>query len=165
VLELQMHYTANGSAVTDRTSVGMVFAKEPPATVVHATSFINAQFTIPAGAADYSVTADAEFLEDATIWGLLPHTHVRGTRWMYILALPDGSQQPLLSVPTYDFNWQTFYMLKNPVAVPKGSRIVSTAWYDNSTRNRSNPDATIPVSWGEQTWEEMQYTGVLYSSR
>jgi hypothetical protein len=51
------------------------------------------------------------------------------------------------------------------VAVPKGSRIVSTAWYDNSTRNRSNPDATIPVSWGEQTWEEMQYTGVLYSSR
>jgi hypothetical protein len=84
---------------------------------------------------------------------------------MYILALPDGSQQPLLSVPTYDFNWQTFYMFKNPVAVPKGSRIVSTAWYDNSTRNRSNPDATIPVSWGEQTWEEMQYTGVLYSSR
>ena len=164
-LELQMHYTANGTAATDRTSVGMVFAKEPPATVVRASNFINAQFTIPAGASDYSVTADVEFLQDATIWGLLPHTHVRGTRWLYTVKLPDGSEQPLLSVPKYDFNWQTFYMFKNPVAVPKGSKIVSTAWYDNSTRNRSNPDATTAVSWGDQTWEEMQYTGVLYSSR
>ena len=165
VIELQMHYTANGTAVTDRTSVGMVFAKEAPATVIRAAAFINAQFTIPAGAPDYSVTADIEFVEDAAIWGLLPHTHVRGSRWAYTIKLPDGTERPLLSVPKYDFNWQTFYMFKEPVAVPKGSRIVSTAWYDNSTRNRSNPDATIAVKWGDQTWEEMQYTGLLYSSR
>ena len=30
VLELQMHYTANGKAGTDRTRIGMIFAKEPP---------------------------------------------------------------------------------------------------------------------------------------
>ena len=90
---------------------------------------------------------------------------MRGTRWSYVLELPDGTTKPLLNVPRYDFNWQTYYMFKEPIAVPAGARIVSSAWYDNSARNRSNPDPTIDVKWGDQTWEEMQYTGVLYSSR
>ena len=47
--------------------------------------------------------------------------------------------------------------------MPKGARIVSTAWYDNSAANKSNPDPTSAVKWGDQTWEEMQYTGILYS--
>ena len=66
---------------------------------------------------------------------------------------------------SYDFNWQTYYLFKEPLQVPKGARIVSTAWYDNSTANRSNPDPTIEVHWGDQTWEEMQYTGILLSAR
>jgi hypothetical protein len=164
-IELQMHYTANGTAVSDQTRVGMIFAKEPPATTIRASNFINAQFTIPAGASDYSVSTNLEFAQEATLWGLLPHTHVRGVRWQYTLALPDGTERPLLSVPKYDFNWQTFYMFKEPVAIPRGARILSTAWYDNSARNRSNPDPTVAVRWGDQTWEEMQYTGILYSAR
>jgi hypothetical protein len=165
VLELQMHYTANGTATSDRTRVGMVFAKEPPSSEIRASQFINAQFTIPAGAADHAVSTAVEFAADATVWGLLPHTHVRGTRWQYTLVLPDGSSRSLLSVPKYDFNWQTYYMFREPVVVPKGGRIESTAWYDNSSRNRANPDPTVPVRWGDQTWEEMQYTGILYSAK
>lgn len=45
--------------------------------------------------------------------------------------------------------------------MPTGARLVSTAWYDNSAENPSNPDAKINVQWGDQTWEEMQYTGFL----
>jgi mono/diheme cytochrome c family protein len=164
-IELQLHYTANGTAGTDRTKVGMVFAKQPPTHEVRAGQFVNAQFTIPPGASDHEVRTDVEFLQDATLWGLFPHTHVRGKRWSYSLMLPNGTDQPLLSVPKYDFNWQTYYMFKEPIQIPKGARIVSTAWYDNSARNRSNPDPTMPVRWGDQTWEEMQYTGVLYSAR
>ena len=55
--------------------------------------------------------------------GLFPHTHVRGKRWSYTLELPDGTKRPLLSVPKYDFNWQTYYMFSEPIAVPKGARI------------------------------------------
>ena len=54
-------------------------------------------------------------------------------------------------------------MFKEPIAVPKGSRLASSAWYDNSEANRSNPDPKITVKWGDQTWEEMQYTGLLFS--
>jgi hypothetical protein len=158
-----VHYTANGTAGTDRSKVGLIFAKEPPPEEIRPAQFINARFTIPAGAMDHQVTTDVTFLQDATLRGLFPHTHVRGKRWSYVLELPDGTKRPLLSVPRYDFNWQTYYMFREPITVPKGARIVSTAWYDNSAANRSNPDPTMAVKWGDQTWEEMQYTGILFS--
>jgi hypothetical protein len=139
LLHLQVHYTANGTAGTDRSKVGLVFAKEAPGEEMRASQFLNARFTIPPGAVDHEVTTDVTFLQDATIRGLFPHTHVRGKRWSYTLELPDGTKKPLLSVPKYDFNWQTYYMFREPIAVPKGARIVSTAWYDNSTANKSNP--------------------------
>jgi hypothetical protein len=164
-LELQMHYTATGTAGSDRTKVGLRFAKQPPAQEIHPAEFINAQFTIPAGAADQQVDTEVSFLEDATIWGLFPHTHVRGKRWSYTLVMPDGTKRVVLSVPKYDFNWQTYYMFKEPLQVPRGARIIASAWYDNSAANRSNPDPTADVRWGNQTWEEMHYTGVLYSVR
>ena len=66
-------------------------------------------------------------------------------------------------MPRYDFNWQTYYMFAEPLQVPKGARMLSTAWYDNSVGNRSNPDPGILVKWGDQTWEEMQYTGILFT--
>jgi hypothetical protein len=163
VIELQMHYTANGTAGTDRSKVGLLFAKEPPTSEIFATQFLNGQFTIPAGAADHQVDTDIGFRQDITLWGVFPHTHVRGKRWNYVLEMPDGTKKPLLSVPKYDFNWQTYYMFKEPLEIPKGSRIHSSAWYDNSAANRSNPDPTAAVRWGDQTWEEMQYTGLLLS--
>jgi len=163
VIELQMHYTTNGEAGTDRTKVGFKFADGPAAREVRPSQFLNAAFTLPAGAQDTSVDADVEFLQDATVWGLFPHTHLRGKKWEYKLVLPDGTSKTILSVPKYDFNWQTYYMFKQPLQVPKGAKIVSTAWYDNSATNLSNPDPKVDVKWGDQTWEEMQYTGIMFS--
>ena len=165
VLHFQMHYTSNGKAGTDRSKVGLVFAKQPPATEMRATAFFNAQLVIPPGAMDQAVSTEVTFAQDATVWGLFPHTHVRGKRWSYALVMPDGTSKTVLSVPKYDFNWQTYYFFKEPLEVPKGARLVSTAWYDNSAANRFNPDPKIEVHWGDQTWEEMQYTGILYAAR
>jgi hypothetical protein len=165
VIELQMHYTTNGKAASDRTKVGIIFSKDPSAREVRVTHFYNGQFVIPAGSPDTRVDADISFVGDATVWGIFPHTHVRGKKWEYVLELPDGTRKPILSVPKYDFNWQTYYMFKEPLEVPKGSRLLSSAWYDNSPGNKSNPDPQADVKWGDQTWEEMQYTGLLYSAR
>jgi len=144
---------------------GQSFAKQPPATEMRATAFFNAQLVIPPGAMDQAVSTEVTFAQDATVWGLFPHTHVRGKRWSYALVMPDGTSKTVLSVPKYDFNWQTYYFFKEPLQVPKGARLVSTAWYDNSAANRFNPDPRIEVHWGDQTWEEMQYTGILYAAR
>ena len=66
-------------------------------------------------------------------------------------------------MPKYDFNWQTDYIFKQPLKLPKGTKLHATAWYDNSPSNKSNPDPTKDVWWGDQTWEEMMFTGLTYS--
>jgi Copper type II ascorbate-dependent monooxygenase, C-terminal domain len=165
IIELQMHYTTMGEATSDRTKVGLVFATEPSPLEVRAGQFINAVFTLPAGAANVEVSTDVDFVQDATVWGIFPHTHLRGKKWDYKLVLPTGETKTILSVPKYDFNWQTYYMFKEPLQIPKGARIISTAWYDNSPGNKFNPNPKVDVGWGDQTWEEMQYTGLLYSSK
>jgi len=163
VIELQVHYTAFGEAVSDRTRVGLTFAKDPAPREVRATNFLNAQLVLPAGAKDVRVDADISFVADATIWGIFPHTHLRGTRWQYELQLPDGTKKIILDVPHYDFQWQTYYMFAKPLEIPAGAKLVSSAWYDNSAGNKNNPDPKVEVHWGDQTWEEMQYTGLMYS--
>ena len=76
------------------------------------------------------------------------------------LGLTLAESKTILAVPRYDFNWQTYYVFKEPLQAPKGAKLVSTAWYDNSAANKSNPDPKVDVHWGEQTWEEMQFTAL-----
>jgi Copper type II ascorbate-dependent monooxygenase, C-terminal domain len=163
VLTFQMHYTAHGHEMKDRTKVGFRFAKQAPDEQIYASQFVNGMFTLPAGSKDVAVPAEIGARAPIRVWGLMPHTHLRGTRWQYKLEKPDGTSEVILDVPHYDFNWQTYYMFDKPLEVPAGGKITSMAWYDNSASNKSNPDPTKDVKWGDQTWEEMQYTGLLFS--
>jgi len=163
-LVFQMHYTANGSATTDRTRIGVKFAKSKPEHEVRFTALINGALHIPAGASDYRVDSEMTVNRDVTVWSMLPHTHVRGKRWTYEVTYPDGRTDTVLAVPRYDFNWQTEYVFKEPLKLPKGSKLHATAWYDNSKNNPSNPDPTQDVWWGDQTWEEMMFTGIAYTA-
>ena len=163
IIELQMHYTTTGQAGADRTRVGLTMSTEPSPREVRAQHFMNMGMRVPAGASDVAVSTDLEFLQDATVWGIFPHTHLRGKRWAYTLELPNGEKKSILSVPKYDFNWQTYYVFTEPLQVPKGSKIVSTAWYDNSAANKNNPNPKVDVLWGDQTWQEMQYSGITYT--
>jgi len=151
----QMHYTPNGKAATDRTEVGFVFADGPPKAEIVTASALNDNFAIPPGAFDYEVRSEYVFPADAQILTLFPHSHLRGVRWLYELAYPDGSTGPLLSVPQYNFNWQLFYDLETPLEVPRGTKLLATAWYDNSEGNPANPDPSATVHFGEQTFDEM----------
>ena len=162
-LVFQVHYTATGTAAADTSMVGMILADQPAHREMRADQFLNPAFEIPAGAADARVDSMIEFTEGAEIFAILPHTHLRGKRWEYRLTYPDGRTERVLSVPNYDFDWQTYYVLEQPLVVPKGTKFEASAWYDNSAANKANPDPSVPVRWGDQTWEEMQYTGIYYS--
>jgi hypothetical protein len=163
VLTFQVHYTTNGTPATDRSSIGFLFARQPVTTEVKTAAMINARFMIPPGDGNYAVESGLEFIEDVTIYNLTPHTHLRGKSWEYRVTYPDGRSEVILSVPRYDFNWQTDYQFATPLKLPKGSKLQAVAHYDNSKQNKANPDPTQPVYWGDQTWEEMQYTGFNYS--
>ena len=162
-LVLQMHYTSYGKETTDRTRIAVKYATQPPATQLRWASLQNGGLHILAGAADSRVDAEMTLGADITMWSMLPHTHVRGIRWIYDATYPDGRKETLLSVPGYDFNWQTDYVFTQPLKLPKGTKIHATAWYNNSPSNKSNPDPTKDVWWGDQTWEEMMFTGLTFS--
>ena len=158
----QIHYTPTGEPTTDRSRIGMEFADQPPEHELRFGQILNPYFEIAAGEANHRVAALVEFTEDTEVYALFPHSHLRGKRWEYELVYADGRREPVLSVSAYDFNWQIYYQFEEPLRVPKGTRLEASAWYDNSEANKANPDPTAAVRWGEQTWEEMHYTGITY---
>lgn len=152
----QMHYTPNGTAQQDLSSIGLIFAK--PADVkreVITQKAANTNFRIPPGDSNYQVEANYRFEEDAAMLALFPHMHLRGKAFRYTAHYPDGREETLLNVPRYDFNWQNAYAFAEPKPMPAGTRIHCVAHFDNSKDNWANPDPTKTVKWGDQTWEEM----------
>ena len=162
-LVFQMHYTTIGEATTDRTRLGLIFTKDRPAVVLNGSALANGSLHIPAGASNHQVDAEMTVNRDVRLYSMTPHTHVRGKRWAYEAIYPDGRKETILSVPNYDFEWQHEYVFREPLNLPKGAKIHATAWYDNSKANKSNPDATSDVWWGDQTWEEMMFTALTFS--
>jgi hypothetical protein len=155
----QMHYSAfRGSlekAEKDRTSIGLVFAKEPPDKVSFTGAVSNLLFKIPPGADNHEVKACMTAPRDIQVIGYMPHMHLRGKDMKYEVIYPDGKRETLLWVPKFNFNWQVNYQLKKPITIPKGSKVIVTAHFDNSEKNKYNPDATKPVRWGDPTYDEM----------
>jgi len=162
-LLLQMHYTANGKAATDRTRIGIVFAKEPPKERVKNMLVYNPFLKIPAGAGNHRVEARVTLDAPATLTAMFPHMHVRGKAFEYRVVYPTGESEVLLNVPKYDFNWQLTYLPKKPILLPKGTRLDCVAHYDNSPKNKFNPDPSKEVRWGDQTWEEMMIGWYTYA--
>ncbi len=154
-LLFQIHYTPNGTEQKDRSSVGFIFCKEPPKHEVRTRAILDMKFAIPPGDPNYEIKASKPFERDVMVLGYLPHMHLRGKDFTFEAAYPDGKKEILLSVPHYDFLWQNSYHLEHEIRLPAGSRINCTAHFDNSPNNKSNPDPTKTVHFGEMTWQEM----------
>lgn len=155
-LIFQMHYTPNGVAAKDISSIGLKFLDAKQVTHrVLTLEAANTRFRIPPGASDHRVTSRFKFPRQAELISMFPHMHLRGKAFKYVASYPDGKSEVLLDVPNYDFNWQNGYQLAKPKKIPKGTRINCTALFDNSENNIANPDPKKAVRWGDQTWEEM----------
>jgi len=163
---LQIHYsTFHGdfkTPQTDRTIVGLIFAKEPPQKRAVTFTVPNQLFKIPAGAANHKVTAAYTFDREVQLISYMPHMHLRGKDMKYEVVFPDGRRETLLWVPKFEFNWQTVYRLKTPITIPKGTRIIVTAHFDNSAKNEHNPDPTKAVRWGDPSYDEMMIGWIEY---
>jgi peroxiredoxin len=166
-LVFQMHYTPNGTAQKDRSSVGIIFAKEPPEHEVRIVTPMNPGLRIPPGADNHQVEAWFTMPQDGRILSFMPHMHLRGKDFRFEAVYPDGKTETLLSVPRYNFNWQSVYRCETPVPLPKGTRLHCIAHFDNSDKNPNNPDPTQMVRWGDQTWEEMMigWTDLIFDKK
>ncbi len=155
-LIFQMHYTPNGTAQTDLSEIGLVYAEpeEVKKQVMTLMSF-NERIKIPPGDDDYQISSRYRIDRDVELMTMFPHMHFRGKKFRYEFKVPGGKYQTLLNVPRYDFNWQNAYELSQYRKLPKGTRLRCVAQFDNSDKNLANPDPTDTVYWGDQSWEEM----------
>jgi peroxiredoxin/mono/diheme cytochrome c family protein len=161
-ITFQMHYTPNGVEQKDRSSLGLIFCKEPPKQLVRTASIATRQLEIPPGEANHPVGSSAKYDKETKILSFMPHMHLRGKDFEYKVEYPDGHSEVVLSVPRYDFAWQMRYVLAEPLRLPAGSKVVCTAHFDNSKNNPNNPDPTAKVTWGPQTWDEMMIGWMQY---
>jgi hypothetical protein len=162
-VRFQVHYTPNGRAVQDSTRIGFHFAKAEPQWELRVGAASNRRISIPPGAESHAETAHARLPASGLIVGFLPHSHLRGKAWRYDLTDASGQTRTLLDVPHYDFNWQLYYRLAEPLPITSATRIQATAWYDNSARNKANPDPTRTIRWGGQTEDEMMLGYIEYA--
>jgi len=151
-----MHYTAIGQETTDRSRLALVFAKNPPKYRYYINDGPTASnLAIPAGDPNAEVVSEMTAQFDTQLVYMQPHMHLRGKDYEVRLIYPDGKRETIMRTK-WDFNWQIGFDLVKPIPIPKGTRIIGIAHFDNSANNRWNPDPTKFIIWGLQNWDEMQ---------
>lgn len=154
-LDFEMHYTASGKPEKDRSSIGLYVMKDAPKMAFKTRGAYKMDLEIAANDASSPAHATYVFKNDALLYDLSPHMHLRGA-WMKFEAFyPNGRRETLLNVPHYDFNWQHNYRLKEPKRMPAGTWILCTGAFNNSRMNPYNPDPGVTVNWGDQSFDEM----------
>jgi hypothetical protein len=154
----ELHYTAVGKPATDVSRVGLALAKEPPKVRYYLSPGTPAalNLVIPPNNPNVEVVSESTVEADGVkLVYIQPHAHLRGKDFELRLVYPTGEKETVFK-GKFDFNWQLGYDLAKPLVLPKGTRIVSIAHYDNSANNPFNPDPTKTVVWGPQNWDEMQ---------
>lgn len=161
-LMFEVHYTPDGRTRFDRSSVGLIFAREPVRHQAVFKGIPDKTLDIPPGEPNYPARSSYTFPRAVHLLSLMPHMHLRGKDFRYDIVSPGGRRETLLSVPAYDFGWQSVYRLAEPLAVPAGARLECFAHFDNSAANPANPDPRARVRWGDLTTDEMMIGYIDY---
>ncbi|MGH9769991.1 MAG: thiol-disulfide isomerase [Blastocatellia bacterium] len=161
---IQIHYAPAEKDTVDQTQVGIYFADGLIKKHMKVMFGDRKDLSIPPNDPNYSLTSTKTFDTEAIISFFHVHMHLRGKSYAMKMTYPDGRQEMALEVPRYDFNWQRTYVLNQPLRVPKGTKVDFIGAYDNSPKNKFNPDPTQTVKWGEKTTDEMMQGRVFYES-
>lgn len=155
---LETHYHKSGREETDAGhEVALYFAKKPVKRMLRYQMMANPLLRIPPGAERHRVrTMPWRVPRDLHALDVMPHMHLLGREMSVWAEFPDGTKKDLVVVKDWDFNWQETYQFREPLALPKGTRIRLEAYYDNSENNPNNPNhPPRAVRWGEETTDEM----------
>ena len=160
-----IHYSQAGEEITSNVEMGIYFypkGQEP--------KYRNTLSLVPAalGTLDIrpnTITVTEGFFplrDNARIESFQPHMHLRGKAMMVEAVLPTGQRQVLSHVDNFNFQWMTTFVYADDAAplLPKGTLLKVTAWHDNTTAKKSNPDPNQWVGWGDRTVDEMAHAWI-----
>ncbi|MEW6211241.1 MAG: cytochrome c [Acidobacteriota bacterium] len=162
-LGIQIHYAPTDKSFDDQTQVGVYFANGVVNKNLRLLFGDRKDLVIQPGQVTEFVARNT-FQTDAVIKFFHVHMHLRGKSYVMKLRYPDGREETAIEVQNYDFNWQRTYILNEPMRVPKGTAVEFIGGYDNSARNKFNPDPAQVVRWGEFTRDEMMQGRIFYEA-
>lgn len=155
-LVLQVHYHKTGKPEVDRSQVALYFAKDKIKQQMITYAMGNFNFELKPGLDKQEVHCSITLPVDVHVRSMFPHMHMLGREMKVTAKLPDGTVRKLIYVDDWDFSWQATYYYKEPVFLPKGTKMDVVATYDNSAKNpRQTSQPPVKVSYGEQTTDEM----------
>jgi mono/diheme cytochrome c family protein/alkyl hydroperoxide reductase subunit AhpC len=153
---IQVHYHPRGKAETDRTKIGLYFARKPVKQIMHWSAAVNPELVLPPGESSIEVKAAWQVPVDVVAHAVTPHMHLLGRDMLMSVKFPDGRVQDLIKIDEWDFNWQYTYYFEKPLDLPKGTVLNLVSHYDNSATNPRNPNKPPKeIRWGEATTDEM----------
>ena len=160
VVNLQLHYTPDGTARTDKARIGLYFHDEgvvPEERMAGdcACIFPDKWTPIPPYDPNFKQEADVVLKNDVMLHTFLPHMHFRGKAMRATAYYPDGEVEELIDIPRYEYAWQLSYTWREPKFLPEGTRLHVEGWFDNSADNPMNPDPSREVPWGQMSEDEM----------
>lgn len=162
-IALQLHFAPYGESFDEVSRVGFKFAdgiiRENCGSLVR----WDTKIVIPPGDSHYESRSKSYFRHDGLVHAFQVHMHLRGKSSTAIFHYPDGRSETVFEMPQYDFDWQRYYRLVEPIKVTKNTRVEYIAVWDNSENNPDNPDPTKEVTWGAKTTDEMHTNEIVYS--
>src|SRR5262245_41370705 len=158
-----IHYSATGEEITNNVELGIYFypqGQEPEYRQV-----LQLMGTGGIGIPPNTIKGTQGFFvmkQSGRVESFQPHMHLRGKAMMMEAILPSGQTQMLSHVDNFNFNWHNSYYYADDAApiLPKGTILRITAWHDNTTANKSNPDPNQWVGSGDRTVDEMAHAWV-----
>ncbi len=160
-IAIQIHYAPSSIDEYDQSSVNLFFKDQPVEREVEVLTIVDTQLQIPANEI-YTHYNSYQIPFDMSLISVLPHMHLIGKSWL-IYAENNGDTIPIISIPDWDFNWQTFYQPEYMLKLPEGYTLHAYATYDNTSSNPTNPNSPPQeMFWCDYTTCEMFFLPFAY---
>ena len=138
-------YAGSTKAVTDVPTLGLYVVPSAPAGAVSTSVLQPAKFAGP-GVSGMRVAAELTIPASRALVSIRPEMQQGGRSLELKLVRPDGSREVLLWVKNFRQDWQTPYVFRQPVALPAGSLLQATAYFDAAPPASAKAPFTIALN-------------------
>ena len=100
--------------------------------------------------------------ENGRVESFQPHMHLRGKAMSMEAILPERPDADAQLRERLQLQLDNSYVYADDAAplLPKGTILKVTAWHDNTSANKNNPDPNVWVGYGDRTVDEMAHAWV-----
>lgn len=147
-LTVEIGYRGTDDPAPGDGELGFYFAEKRPAQSVAPIEVAVAPAAVAPGKIGERVRGEITLKTATTTSVLWPMLGAGGRSLELTAILPDGQVEPMLWLKYFRPEWPSPYVLKEPITLPAGTRLIVTAYYDNagSTVLQARPAVAV-TAW------------------